>query len=275
MQFDRAYYRRFYFDPKTAVANRREMAARARLIAALTEHAGLPVRRILEAGCGTGMLRAPLKRLLPRAHYTGLETSEYLCERYGWEHGRIEQYRAPAPFDLVICYDVLQYLDDRAAAAALANFGRLCRGVLYFSALTRSTWSTTATPRAPTPTCSCAVPTGTARACGSSFARRAWGSGCGAARRLRSGSWSRTDRTPAWRAAGRTGTAAGPAGSARAWRSPPSACVRRRSPRSTHDRAPRSAARTDSPARGTAARRSGSLRRSTMTASVTGIQKRA
>ena len=135
--FDRAYYRRFYFDPKTAVANRREMAARARLIAAMTEHAGLPVRRILEAGCGTGMLRSALKRLLPRAQYTGLETSEYLCERYGWQHGRIEQYRTRAPFDLVVCYDVLQYLDDRAAALALANFGRLCRGVLYFSALTR------------------------------------------------------------------------------------------------------------------------------------------
>jgi SAM-dependent methyltransferase len=135
--FDRAYYRRFYFDPKTAVANRREMAARARLIAALTAHAGLPVRRILEAGCGTGMLRSALRRLLPRAQYTGLETSEYLCERYGWQHGRIEQYRTRAPFDLVICYDVLQYLDDRAAASALANFGGLCRGVLYFSALTR------------------------------------------------------------------------------------------------------------------------------------------
>ena len=134
--FDRAYYRRFYFDPQTAVANRREMAARARLIAAMTVHAGLPVRRILEAGCGTGMLRGALKRLLPRAQYTGLETSEYLCERYGWEHGRIEKYRTRAPFDLVVCYDVLQYLDDRAAARALANFGRLCRGVLYFSALT-------------------------------------------------------------------------------------------------------------------------------------------
>ncbi|HEY2808578.1 MAG TPA: class I SAM-dependent methyltransferase [Steroidobacteraceae bacterium] len=137
MPFDRAYYRRFYFDPRTAVANRREMVARARLIAALTVHAGLPVGRILEAGCGTGMLRSALRRLLPRAQYTGLETSQYLCERYGWEHGRIEQYRAGRQFDLVICYDVLQYLDDRAAARALANFGRLCRGVLYFSALTR------------------------------------------------------------------------------------------------------------------------------------------
>jgi SAM-dependent methyltransferase len=102
----------------------------------MTEHAGLPVRRILEAGCGTGMLRTALKRRLPRAQYLGLETSQYLCERYGWQHGRIEQYRARSAFDLVVCYAVLQYLDDAAAQRALANFGRLCRGVLYFSALT-------------------------------------------------------------------------------------------------------------------------------------------
>jgi SAM-dependent methyltransferase len=137
MHFGRDYYQRYYFDPRTAVATRAEMRARARLIAALAAHAGLPVRRILEAGCGTGLLRAPLRRLLPRAHYVGLESSEYLCRRYGWHHGRIESYRTRAPFDLVICYDVLQYLDARAARRALANFGRLCRGVLYFSALTR------------------------------------------------------------------------------------------------------------------------------------------
>ena len=52
MRLGRDYYRRYYFDPRTAVATRAEMRARARLIAALTTHAGLPVRRILEAGCG-------------------------------------------------------------------------------------------------------------------------------------------------------------------------------------------------------------------------------
>ena len=135
--FGREYYRRYYLDPRTAVATRREIQARARLIAALTGHVGLPVRRILEAGCGTGMLRTALRRLLPRAHYVALESSEYLCRRYGWERGRIETYRATAPFDLVICYDVLQYLEAAAARRAIANFGRLCRGVLYFSALTR------------------------------------------------------------------------------------------------------------------------------------------
>jgi SAM-dependent methyltransferase len=116
------------------------MRARARLIGAYADHVGLPVLQVLDAGCGTGLLRAPLLRLLPRATYTGLEASDYLCNRYGWQHGSVAEYRARRPFDLVICYDVLQYLDDAAARRALANLGRLCRGVLYFTALTRKDW---------------------------------------------------------------------------------------------------------------------------------------
>ncbi len=140
MAFDRAYYQRYYFDPRTAVTSRSEMRARARLIAAYVEHIGLPVRRLLDAGCGVGLLRAPLRRALPRAHYVGLEASEYLCARYGWQQGSIASWRTDAPFDLVICYDVLQYLDDRTAARACANLARLSRGVLYCSALTQRDW---------------------------------------------------------------------------------------------------------------------------------------
>jgi len=137
MPFDRDYYRRYYYDPRTSVATRAEMRARARLIAAFVAHLGLPVRRILEAGCGTGLLRAELRRLLPRAHYTALEASEYLCRRHGWRHGHIEEFSTRVPYDLVVCYDVLQYLDGAHAARALRNFARLTRGALYFSALTR------------------------------------------------------------------------------------------------------------------------------------------
>ena len=140
MPFDQAYYRRFYYDPRTAVTSRTEMRARARLIGAFSAHIGLPVRRILDAGCGTGLLRAPLLRALPKAAYVGLEASEYLCRRYGWQPGQVQDLRPDVPFDLLICYDVLQYLEAREAARALANFARLCRGVLYFSALTRRDW---------------------------------------------------------------------------------------------------------------------------------------
>lgn len=139
-RFDHSYFQRYYFDPRTAVISAHEVRARAMLIAAFVAHVGLPVRRILDAGCGTGGLRATLLRRLQRATYTGLDTSEYLCARYGWQHGRIQDYRVAQPFDLVVCYDVLQYLDARAAARALVNLSRLCRGVLYFSALTRADW---------------------------------------------------------------------------------------------------------------------------------------
>jgi len=138
-EFDKHYYERFYFDPRTAVTSRAEMTARARLIAAYAEHVGLPVRRMLDAGCGVGLLRKPLQRALPRARYTGLEYSEYLCQRFGWVQGSVTNY-ADDPFDLVVCYDVLQYLDDREAARAIANLGRLTRGVLYLSALTEKDW---------------------------------------------------------------------------------------------------------------------------------------
>jgi 2-polyprenyl-3-methyl-5-hydroxy-6-metoxy-1,4-benzoquinol methylase len=140
MSFDHEYYKRYYFDPNTAVTNKREMQARARLIAAYALHTGLPVRRILDAGCGTGLLRPWLKRYLPRAVYTGIEASEYLCQRYGWQQVQIETYKPAASFDVVVCYDVLQYLDSATADRALANFAKLCRGVLYFTALTRVDW---------------------------------------------------------------------------------------------------------------------------------------
>ena len=139
-RFDRDYYRRYYFDPRTAVVSRAEMRARARLIGAYAKHAGMPVQRILDAGCGIGLLRAPLAREFRRAQYVGLEASPWLCERYGWTRGSLVTWRAARPFDLVVCYDVLQYLDDHAAVRALANLGRLCRGVLYFSALTLGDW---------------------------------------------------------------------------------------------------------------------------------------
>jgi SAM-dependent methyltransferase len=140
MRFDRAYYQRYYLDPRTAVTSPHEMRARATLIAAYCDYLGLPVGRILDAGCGTGLMRTQLLRRLKRASYVGLELSDYLCGRYGWVQGRIEEYAPAAPFDLVICYDVAQYLDDRSARRALANLARICRGALYFTALTRADW---------------------------------------------------------------------------------------------------------------------------------------
>jgi predicted TPR repeat methyltransferase len=100
----------------------------------------LRVRSILDVGCGLGLMRDQLVRHFPGARYTGLEVSEYLCRQHGWEQGSAATYDPGRSFDLVICYDVLQYLETRAAAAALRNLGRLCRGVLHFGVLTQEDW---------------------------------------------------------------------------------------------------------------------------------------
>ncbi|HTP38542.1 MAG TPA: class I SAM-dependent methyltransferase [Steroidobacteraceae bacterium] len=140
MAFDQQYYQRYYLDPRTAVTSRAEMRRRAQLITACTHYVGLPVQRILEVGCGIGLLRAPLLKALPRAEYTGLEVSDYLCQRYGWRKGSIVDFRARGRFELVVCYDVMQYLTAAEARQGIANIGRLCRGALYFGALTREDW---------------------------------------------------------------------------------------------------------------------------------------
>jgi 2-polyprenyl-3-methyl-5-hydroxy-6-metoxy-1,4-benzoquinol methylase len=138
--FSAAYFRKFYLNAATRVVTPAEMRSRAAIIATALRQCQIPVRRILDAGCGIGLLRAPFKEFLPRASYAGLEASEYLCRRFGWSQGSVADYAPRKPFDLVICYDVLQYLSDAEAARAIANFSNLSRAALYVSALTKQDW---------------------------------------------------------------------------------------------------------------------------------------
>src|SRR4051812_37841990 len=138
--FGRAYYQRFYLDARTAVTTAAQTRARARLIAACLRYLDIPVQRILDVGCGTGALRRPLLRELQGATWLGVEASPYLCGRFGWQQGAIQDLRVRGRFDLVVCYDVLQYLDDRDARRAIRNLRRVCRGALHFGALTREDW---------------------------------------------------------------------------------------------------------------------------------------
>ena len=140
-QFDAAFYQRFYGNKRTRVTTPAQMQRRAAAIAAVVKHLELPVRRILDAGCGLGLMRATLLRAFPGATYTGIEVSEHLCKQHGWTQASLADYRSRQRFDLIVCYDVLQYLPDSAAIRALANLGRLCRGALYFHAPTQEDWA--------------------------------------------------------------------------------------------------------------------------------------
>lgn len=138
--FDAAYYERYYLDPGTRVAEKRDLEIQSRFLCSYLDHLRIRVRRILDFGCGLGRLREPLLAHFAGARYTGVEVSEHLCSHFGWVHDSAATYRSRRRFDLVICQDVLQYLDDEEAERAIENFGRHCHGALYFDALTREDW---------------------------------------------------------------------------------------------------------------------------------------
>jgi predicted TPR repeat methyltransferase len=95
---------------------------------------------VLDVGCGIGLWRDVVKRHFPQAQFHGVEFSEYLCGRFGWERGSVVDYKASAPFDLVICQGVLPYLSAADAKLAMHNLGRLCQGALYVEAVAREDW---------------------------------------------------------------------------------------------------------------------------------------
>lgn len=144
-RFDRAYYDRYYRDPKTRVTDATTVGKLAALTKAWADCVGLEVRSILDVGCGVGHWRTAARRKWPRASYHGVEWSRHLCDELGWTHGSIVDFDPARAFggdrfDLVVCQGVLQYLDDRQAAAALRNLARWTGGLLFLEALTDRDW---------------------------------------------------------------------------------------------------------------------------------------
>jgi len=135
--FDASYYQRYYFDQKTKVADPRHVERLGAFVCAYLKYLRVPVQRVLDVGCGIGLWRDIVARHFPQATYHGVEVSEYLCERYGWERGSVVDYRASRPFDLVICQGVLAYLSPADLKRALANLGALSQGAAYVEVVAR------------------------------------------------------------------------------------------------------------------------------------------
>ncbi len=135
--FDEAYYQRYYFNKKTSVVDPAHVDRLGAFVGAYLQYLRVPVRRVLDVGCGIGLWKGLIGRHFPEAVYQGVEISDYLCERYGWQRGSVVDYAAAEPFDLVICQGVLPYLSPPDLRRALANLGQLSRGALYIEAVTR------------------------------------------------------------------------------------------------------------------------------------------
>ena len=140
--YDRAYFDRWYRGNGIGGAASVRRAVRYALSAAelFLER---PVRRALDVGCGEAVWRAPLLAERPRLEYVGVDASEYSVSRYGRTRGvRLGQLGAldtvglRGRFDLVICADVLHYLDEEEIARGIAWIAGRLDGAAYLHAMT-------------------------------------------------------------------------------------------------------------------------------------------
>ena len=138
--FDEAYYQRYYFNRKTSVVDPEHVQRLGAFVCSYLQFIRVPVQRVLDVGCGIGLWRDVVKLHYPHAQFHGVEYSEYLCGRFGWERGSVVDYKATTAFDLVICQGVLPYLSAADAKRAMHNLARLSRGALYVEAVAREDW---------------------------------------------------------------------------------------------------------------------------------------
>ena len=133
-KFDRSYFERYYGKQPIHTVN--EIAHLATAVHEMLAWWAAPVRSVLEVGAGRGDWSNWYRTLHPTVRVTSTDVSEHSCATFGHKRRDIAQWAPKRPFDLVICTDVLQYLDDRAATRALRNLTTATRTCLYFDALT-------------------------------------------------------------------------------------------------------------------------------------------
>ena len=141
--YDRRYFEHWYRDQ--AIHDPKRLARTVALAVAAAEHyLERPVRSVLDVGCGEGAWRAPLLKLRPKLAYLGFDSSEYAIARHGARRnlhparfGDFAWLRPCAPVDLLICSDVLHYLDTRELDRGLPALAELCAGVAFIEVFTR------------------------------------------------------------------------------------------------------------------------------------------
>lgn len=144
-RYDRAYFEKWYRDPRHAVVHDGVLARRIQLAVAAAEYLlERPIASALDVGCGEARWRAPLLRARPGLRYVGVDSSDYAFARYGKSRGIVHAGLAELPrlklgarFDLVVCSDVLHYVTDAELPAALRGIARHLGGVAFIEVFTR------------------------------------------------------------------------------------------------------------------------------------------
>jgi SAM-dependent methyltransferase len=141
--YDEAYFDRWYRG-EGAPKGDDELARQVALAVAVTESIlNRPLERVLDVGCGEGRWQPALGGVRPDATYLGLDPSPYAVGRFGEARnlltGSLEDLSAFAfdePFDLVVCADVLHYVDKATVLGSMDALSDLVGGVALLEVFT-------------------------------------------------------------------------------------------------------------------------------------------
>jgi len=106
---------------------------------------GRSVRHVLDVGCGEGLWRAPLVARRAGISYHGVDPSAYVVQRFGRRRGithgtfgGLAALHLRDAYDLIVCADMLHYLDAAELRAGLTAIAPRLGGVAYLPVVTSS-----------------------------------------------------------------------------------------------------------------------------------------
>ncbi|HEY4130806.1 MAG TPA: methyltransferase domain-containing protein, partial [Gemmatimonadaceae bacterium] len=142
--YDRAYFDRWYRDPTDRVTTRDALARKVHMAVALAEFLlGDRIRTVLDVGCGEATWYPVLRRIRRDVRYIGVDSSDYVLARFGKSRnvrrgtfGDLHTLKLRGPFDLIVCADVLQYVDTKDIGRGLKTIRKLLGGVAYVESFT-------------------------------------------------------------------------------------------------------------------------------------------
>lgn len=143
-QYDRAYYEKWYRSAQHRVGSRAQLARKVAMVVHLAEYyLARPLHNVLDIGCGEAPWRAHLLKLRPKLAYRGLDSSEYVVERYGRSRsiglatfGQLGELRFDTRFDLIVCSDVLHYVPVAELRRGLAGVVESLEGLAFLELFT-------------------------------------------------------------------------------------------------------------------------------------------
>ena len=143
-QYDQSYFDRWYRNPRHKVTTAAAVRRKVRLVLGIAEVLlERPVKRILDVGCGEAPWRAHFLDERPKAEYVGIDSSDYVVERFGRTRGirhgtfgTVGQVGLTERFDVIVCCDVLQYVRAEEMGPGLRAIAALLDGVAYLEAFT-------------------------------------------------------------------------------------------------------------------------------------------